>query len=82
MPPELRNILLVAVAPHLSIDRAIVLAEGSSVSITVNRPSGASTGTGNATLRGVNVSGAGGTVSVSSIADMVARNACFASLRA
>ncbi len=36
LPPELRNILLVAVAPHLSIDRAIVLAEGSSVSIIVN----------------------------------------------
>lgn len=36
LPPELRNILLVAVAPHLSIDRAIVLAEGSSVSITVH----------------------------------------------
>jgi NAD+ kinase len=36
LSPELRNILLVAVAPHLSIDRAIVLAEGSSVSITVN----------------------------------------------
>jgi NAD+ kinase len=36
LPPELRNILLVAVAPHLSIDRAIVLAEGTSVSITVN----------------------------------------------
>lgn len=35
LPPELRNILLVAVAPHLSIDRAIVLAEGSSVSINV-----------------------------------------------
>jgi NAD+ kinase len=35
LPPELRNILLVAVAPHLSIDRAIVLAEGSSVRITV-----------------------------------------------
>ncbi len=34
LPPELRNILLVAVAPHLSIDRAIVLAEGSSVKIT------------------------------------------------
>ena len=26
LPPELRNILLVPVAPHLSIDRAIVLA--------------------------------------------------------
>jgi NAD+ kinase len=36
LPPELRNILLVAVAPHLSIDRALVLAEGSSVSITVS----------------------------------------------
>jgi len=35
LPPELRNILLVPVAPHLSIDRAIVLAEGSSVSIVV-----------------------------------------------
>jgi NAD+ kinase len=36
LPPELRNILLVAVAPHLSLDRAIVLAEGSSVSIIVH----------------------------------------------
>jgi NAD+ kinase len=35
LPPELRNILLAPVAPHLSIDRAIVLAEGSSVGITV-----------------------------------------------
>jgi NAD+ kinase len=35
LPPELRNILLVPVAPHLSIDRAIVLAEGSYVSIMV-----------------------------------------------
>jgi NAD+ kinase len=35
LPPELRNILLVAVAPHLSLERAIVLSEGSSVSITV-----------------------------------------------
>jgi NAD+ kinase len=35
LPPELRNILLVPVAPHLSLDRALVLAEGSSVSITV-----------------------------------------------
>jgi NAD+ kinase len=36
LPPELRNILLIAVAPHLSVDRAIVLAEGASVSITVH----------------------------------------------
>ncbi|MFN2119226.1 MAG: NAD(+)/NADH kinase [Anaerolineales bacterium] len=35
LPPELHNILLVPIAPHLSVDRAIVLAEGSSVSITV-----------------------------------------------
>lgn len=35
LPPELRNILIVPVAPHLSIEQAIVLAEGSSVSITV-----------------------------------------------
>jgi NAD+ kinase len=34
LAPELRNILLVPVAPHLSLDRAIVLAEGSSVSIS------------------------------------------------
>ncbi len=36
MPPELRNILLVPVAPHLSVDQAVILSEGSSVSITVN----------------------------------------------
>lgn len=36
LPPELRNILLVPIAPHLSIDRGIVLAEGSSVAITVH----------------------------------------------
>lgn len=36
LPPELRNILLVAVAPHLSIDRAIILSEGSMVSITIH----------------------------------------------
>jgi NAD+ kinase len=35
LPPELRNLLLVPIAPHLSIDRAIVLAEGSSVTIKV-----------------------------------------------
>ena len=36
LPPEMRTIVLVPVAPHLSIDRAIVLAEGSRVSITVH----------------------------------------------
>jgi NAD+ kinase len=38
LPPSLRNILLVPVAPHLTLDRAIVLAEGSSVSIRVETP--------------------------------------------
>lgn len=35
LPPELRNILLVPIAPHLSVDRAVVLAAGSSVTISV-----------------------------------------------
>jgi NAD+ kinase len=36
LPPELRNILLVPIAPHLSVDRAVVLSEGAMVSIRVN----------------------------------------------
>lgn len=36
MPPDLRNILIVAVAPHLSIDRAMILAEGAVVTVTVD----------------------------------------------
>lgn len=36
LPPELRNILLVPIAPHLSVDRAVVLSEGSAVDIEVN----------------------------------------------
>jgi NAD+ kinase len=36
LPPELRNILLVPIAPHLSVDRGVVLAEGASVAITVH----------------------------------------------
>jgi len=36
LPPELRNILLVPIAPHLSVDRAVVLAEGSMVSMLVH----------------------------------------------
>lgn len=36
MPPETRNILVVPVAPHLSFDRAVILGEGSCVTITVN----------------------------------------------
>ncbi|KXK13976.1 MAG: putative inorganic polyphosphate/ATP-NAD kinase [Chloroflexi bacterium OLB14] len=35
LPPELRNILLVPIAAHLSVDRAVVLSEGSSVNIEV-----------------------------------------------
>ena len=35
LPPELRNILLVPIAPHLSVDRGVVLSEGSMVSIRV-----------------------------------------------
>lgn len=35
LPPELRNILIVPIAPHLSVDRAVVLSEGANVSITV-----------------------------------------------
>lgn len=34
LPPELRNILLVAVAPHISLDRAVILSEGTSVTFT------------------------------------------------
>jgi NAD+ kinase len=33
LPPELRNILLVPIAPHLSVDRAVVLSEGTFVTI-------------------------------------------------
>jgi len=36
LPPELRNILLVPIAPHLSVDRAVVLAEGSTVSMQIH----------------------------------------------
>lgn len=35
LPPELRNILLIPIAPHLSVDRAVVLSEGTKVSIKV-----------------------------------------------
>lgn len=35
LPPDIRNILLMPVAPHLSIDRAVVLSEGASVFIRV-----------------------------------------------
>jgi len=35
LPPELRNILLIPIAPHLSVERAIVLSQGSTVRMTV-----------------------------------------------
>lgn len=35
LPPELRNILLLPVAPHLSMDRSVVMAEGANLSVTV-----------------------------------------------
>ncbi len=36
LPPELRNVLIVPVAPHLSVDRAIVLSEGSWVRVEIH----------------------------------------------
>jgi NAD+ kinase len=36
LPPELKNILLIPIAPHLSMDRAIVLAQGAVVKILVH----------------------------------------------
>ncbi len=36
LPPELRNFLIVPVAPHLSMDRPIVLSEGASVQVVVS----------------------------------------------
>lgn len=36
MPPELRNILIIPVAPHLSMDRAIILQEGATVTVVVH----------------------------------------------
>jgi NAD+ kinase len=41
LPPDLRNILIIPVAPHLSIDRGIVLGEGVSVTISVTSTHGA-----------------------------------------
>ncbi len=35
LPPGLRNLLLIPVAPHLSLDRAIVLPEGTTVRLTI-----------------------------------------------
>jgi NAD+ kinase len=36
LPPETHNLVIVPVAPHLSMDRAVILPEGSEVSVTVN----------------------------------------------
>jgi NAD+ kinase len=36
MPPELKNMLLIPLAPHLSLERAIVLSKGSNVQIKVH----------------------------------------------
>ncbi len=36
LPPELRNILIVPIAAHLSVDRAVVLSEGASVRILIH----------------------------------------------
>jgi NAD+ kinase len=35
LPPELRNILIIPIAPHLSMDRAVVLAQGAQVKAKV-----------------------------------------------
>jgi NAD+ kinase len=36
LPPTLKNILLIAIAPHLSMDRAVVLAQGAAVEVIVH----------------------------------------------
>lgn len=36
LPPELENLLLISVAPHLSLDRAIVLSRGATVSVKIS----------------------------------------------
>jgi NAD+ kinase len=36
MPPELKNMLLIPLAPHLSLERAIVLPKGSTVRVRVS----------------------------------------------
>ena len=41
LPPDLRNILIIPVAPHMSLDRGIVLGEGVSVRISVATTHGA-----------------------------------------
>jgi NAD+ kinase len=38
LPPELHNMLLVPICPHLSLDRTVVLAKGATVTIRVESP--------------------------------------------
>lgn len=37
LPPELKNILVVPVAPHLSMDRPMVLSQGATITVVVER---------------------------------------------
>lgn len=41
LPPELRNMLLLPIAPHLSLDRAVILAEGAEVYLRAVSPNDA-----------------------------------------
>ncbi len=41
LPPELKNILVVPVAPHLSMDRPMVLSQGATIEVTVDPDAGA-----------------------------------------
>ncbi len=36
LPPELRNILMIPIAPHLTLNRAIVLSEGSTIGVSIH----------------------------------------------
>jgi NAD+ kinase len=39
LPPELRNILLIPIAPHLSMDRAVILSEGTTIRLQASSDS-------------------------------------------
>ena len=41
LPPQLRNILVIPIAPHLSMDRAVVLSEGTEVRMSAQSDHGA-----------------------------------------
>jgi NAD+ kinase len=49
LPPELRNMLLVPICPHLSLDRTVVLADGATVTVRVE-----SAGAGVVVVDGIN----------------------------